>query len=158
MLSAQALMRTVVWPDLDVHLCLLRTLAGGGAGNGLFRTAASPAALNDGQAFVLHLSPSLRMHYEDTLLAAVEQAQQQQRAARGALTAAVLGPARPRQSALGAAAALADAFRQAIDEVERNHATRVCVCVCVRARQQAGTAVQQCMTATVTAILCVALC
>lgn len=52
------------------------------------------------------------------------QVAQEQRANRGAITAAVRGPARPAGAAIHAAEALSRLFRAALDEVERNHATQ----------------------------------
>jgi hypothetical protein len=55
----------------------------------------------------------------------IEQAAQEQRANKGAVTTAVRGPSRPRGSSMSASAAIADAFKAALDEVERNYSTQV---------------------------------
>uniref|UniRef100_A0A383WB01 Meckelin n=1 Tax=Tetradesmus obliquus TaxID=3088 RepID=A0A383WB01_TETOB len=94
---------------------------------GLLASGPDAAALNDNQVFLMHVSPELRRRYESTLLSQVEQAAQEQRANKGAVTSAVRGPSRPRGSSMSASASIAEAFKAALDEVERNYSTQVII-------------------------------
>lgn len=59
-----------------------------------------------------------------------QQAAQEQRANKGVVTTAVRGPSRPKSSSINTAGVYSEMFKSAVDEVERNHATQVCVLLC----------------------------
>eukprot|EP00879_Flechtneria_rotunda_P023280 GHRR01024623.1.p1 GENE.GHRR01024623.1~~GHRR01024623.1.p1 ORF type:complete len:249 (+),score=65.06 GHRR01024623.1:718-1464(+) len=94
---------------------------------GLLAAGPDAAALNDNQMFLMYVAPDLRRKYETILLSQLEQAAQEQRANKGAVTSAVRGPARPRGSTINASGAITDAFKAAIDDIGRNHATQVII-------------------------------